>query len=171
MGTSRSVGELVGKIDRYGRAIPRANRKAVTAASMRYKEQALRSVERDTGDRRMSNLGRFKLGAGFEVSGDVDARAVLKPRPMGAWAILDSGTVPHAITPGARSRRRGRGRSRRANTGKRALKFPNGEFAASAYHPGSPGKRTFREVPAKAKAAAMRSFRRSHSAALVDVFR
>lgn len=171
MGTSRSTAQLVGKIDRYANAIPKANRKAVTAATMRYKERALQNVEADTGgDRRMSNLGRLRLGAGFELSGDVDARALLRPRPIGAWALLDSGSIPHTITPGSRIRSRGRGRTRLANTRKRALKFGD-QYAARVEHPGSSGKGTFRKVPTQAKQAAMRSFRRSHAASLVDVFR
>lgn len=165
MGTSRSTDELVGKIVLYGSALARANRKAVSSATLRYKEQALRSVTADTGgDRIMSNFksGRVRMGAGYRLVGDLNAKAFLGPRPYGVWALLDGGSVPHRVTP----KRRGR----RVADRRKALRIGSG-YAAYAEHPGSKGKRTFRNVPRQAERAAKRSFQRSHHQALLDVFK
>lgn len=165
MGTSTSTAQLVGKIDRYAKSFGKANRAGVSAAALRYKEQALRNLDADTGgDRRMSNFrsGRVKMGAGYRLYGYEDAKAVLKPRPYGVWALLDGGSAPHRIAP--------KGRGRRVADRRKALKFGTG-YAAYADHPGSTGKRTFRNVPRQAEPAAKRSFQRSHHQALLDVFK
>lgn len=193
MGTSRNTAQLVGKIERYAYAMGQANRAGTSAAALRYKEQALRNARKDTGgDLKLSNMaaGRFglgkkapKLGARYRLFGYVNAKAVVNPYPMGQWALIDAGSAPHRITPFRYKRKRGGGMRVAEKTalakgggGRKALTIPgagrDGEgFAAYADHPGTTGKRTFRNVPMQAKQAAMRSFRRSHQEALLKAFK
>lgn len=193
MGTSRNTAQLVGKIDRYAKSFGKANRAGVSAAALRYKEQALRNATKDTGgDRKLSGIeaGRFglarkapKLGASYKLFGYVNAKAVLNPYPYGMWSLLDGGAPAHIIRPFRYKRRRGgkqsaaeRGAYSRGGGARKALTVPGAGrdgsgFAAYVEHPGSPAKRTFRNVPRQAERAAKRSFQRSHHQALLDVFK
>jgi hypothetical protein len=174
MGTSRNVGELTDKFERYAFLFGNANRRAVQAATQVYKEKLLDNARRDSGgdlrlSRWRSRLGAVsqspKLGAGYEVFGFDNAKAVLRPRPYGIWALLEGGAAPHRITPFryVRGRRRGEGNS--------ALKFPNGSFAAYADHPGTAGKRTFTEAARFGEPGAKRVFAEAHRRALLEVFK
>ncbi len=174
MGTSRNVAELGEKFQRYAFVFGNANRKGVQAAAQVYKERLLISADSDTGgDRRLSRwrsrLGAVsqspKLGAGYEVFGFDNAKAVLRPRPYGIWALLEGGAKPHRIAPFryARGRRKGEGNS--------ALKFPNGSFAAFVNHPGTQGKRTFSNAVPVAEPGAKRVFAEAHRRGLLEVFK
>lgn len=174
MGTSRNVGELADKFERYAFVFGNANRKGVQAAAQVYKNRLLENAERDTGgDRRLSRwrsrLGVVaespRLNAGYELFGFENAKAVLRPRPYGIWALLEGGAKPHRIAPFkyARGRRRGEGTS--------ALKFPNGSFAAYAEHPGTQGKRTFSEAVPVSAPGAKRVFAEAHRRGLLEVFK
>lgn len=169
MGTSRNVAQLVEKLERYGLVVGRANREAVSGAAWTYKQRLLRAAERDTGgDRRLSQWRTRngsttpspKLGAGYELFGYENAKAVLRPRPYGIWSLLEGGASPHRIRP-----RSGRGAKRKV------LSFPGGGFAAYADHPGTPPKRTFTEATAGAEPAAMRVFAEAHRRSLLETFK
>ena len=133
MATTNSAFEFGQKIINYGDTITKVNKTAVIAAAVVYKTSALASGARFTGgDLRFSRWkGRQgpKMGAGFEVTGTVQATAILKAKPFGIWWLLEDGAQAHVITP--KSKRRGRAK---------ALHIGSGDaFAASANHPGRRG--------------------------------
>lgn len=174
MGTSRNVAELGEKFERYAFVFGNANRKGVQAAAQVYKDRLLSNADRDTGgDRRLSRwrsrLGNVsqspKLGAGYELFGFDNAKAVLRPRPYGIWALLEGGAKPHKIAPFQykRGRRRGEGNS--------ALKFSNGSFAAYVNHPGTAPQRTFSDAVPPATPGAKRVFAEAHRRGLLEVFK
>ena len=169
MGTSKSGKELATKLQRYGRVSGQANRKAVSAAALVYKESTLASAAADVGgDLRLSHWGwqptkgayrAPKLGAYYDVKGYEHATALLKPKPIGLWVFLEAGAKPHKIAI------RTRGRSRR-----KALKFVGGGFAASVNHPGVKGRHTWRRGLEVGTRPAMRQFELAHQRALLDSF-
>lgn len=176
MGTSNSAAELAGKFSTYALVFGNANRTAVQAATQVYKDRLLDNARRDTGgDLRLSRWRRRygasgtgqspKLGAGYDVFGTLNAKAVLRPRPYGIWALLEGGTVPHTIKPFryARGRRRGEGNS--------ALKFADGNFAAGVQHPGTRPKNTFTDAARAGEPGAKRVFAEAHRRALLEVFK
>jgi hypothetical protein len=176
MGTSRNATELAGKFSAYALAFGNANRSAVQAATQVYKDRLLDNARRDTGgDLRLSRWRRRygasgtgvspKLGAGYEVFGTLNAKSVLRPRPYGIWALLEGGAAPHVIKPFryVRGRRKGEGNS--------ALKFPNGDFAASVSHPGTNALNTFSDATRTAEPEAKRVFAKAHRRGLLEVFK
>lgn len=90
-------------------------------------------------DSRMSGVGGrgAKIGARYDVRGERNPTAII--RATGPAHLIERDTEPHEIRP---RRRRGRGRA----TQRRALRFANGGFAASAIHPGTRGKRPFEKA-------------------------
>jgi hypothetical protein len=176
MGTSNSAAELAGKFSTYALAFGNANRTAVQAATQVYKDRLLDNARRDTGgDLRLSRWRRRygasgtgvspKLGAGYDIFGTLNAKAVLRPRPYGIWALLEGGTVAHTIKPFryARGRRRGEGNS--------ALKFSDGNFAGAVQHPGTSPKNTFSDATRSAEPGAKRVFAEAHRRGLLEVFK
>lgn len=128
MGSSQSVGELVGKFNRLAGALT-DTAKARTAVGMAGKT-AFTTAAAAKG-----------VGApGSKVSAAVKARFDLKPdgvlvRYTGPAHLLDARTKPHRIGPRAR---RGRGR---------AILTPAGP-RAGANHPGTPGLHFARDAKA-----------------------
>jgi len=121
------------RIINYGEAIANANKTAVTAAAMVYKGSVLASGAKFTGgDLRFSRWkGKQgpRLGAGFEVTGGINASAILKAKPFGVWWLLEQGSPPHVMTP--KSKRR---------AGAKALHMGSGPtFYARVNHPGRKG--------------------------------
>lgn len=180
MGTSQNTAQLVGKIEKYAYSLGKANRNGVSAAALRYKEQLLRNAEKVAGpDRRLSNWkARYglkkaaspRLNAGYKLFGYTDAKAYVKPSPYGIWSMLEGGAKAHIIRPFryVRGRRKGEGNS--------ALAFPGAGqdgrgFATFAEHPGTKPTFLFTSAAKIAEPSAVRSFQRSHHAALLDVFR
>lgn len=182
MGTSNSAAELAGKFSTYALAFGNANRTAVQAATQVYKDRLLDNARRDTGgDLRLSRWRRRygasgtgvspKLGAGYDIFGTLNAKAVLRPRPYGIWALLEGGTgergggTAYVIKPFryVRGRRKGEGNS--------ALKFPDGGFAASATHRGVAPKNTFSDATRSAEPGAKRVFAEAHRRGLLEVFK
>jgi hypothetical protein len=182
MGTSRNATELAGKFSAYALAFGNANRSAVQAATQVYKDRLLDNARRDTGgDLRLSRWRRRygasgtgvspKLGAGYEVFGTLNAKSVLRPRPYGIWALLEGGAgergggTEYVIKPFryVRGRRKGEGNS--------ALKFPNGDFAASVTHRGVAPKNTFSDATRTAEPGAKRVFAEAHRRGLLEVFK
>ena len=112
MGTSKDADELSAKMVAAGAGIIGLSRQTVTAAAVVYKESVLAQARSASGgDMRLSRWGRqaggLKLGAGFNVQGNTSAVAVLTPRPMGPWKVVEAGHGP------ARFKRRPGGRGRK----------------------------------------------------------
>lgn len=115
MGTSRSGADLSKKLVNYAKGAPAANRRAVGAAAMQFKDAVLDAAERDLGHhpsppRHFSRWGKavgegqrkgLQVGAGYDVKGSANAVALLKARPQGPWKVLEYGAKPHPLVPGA----------------------------------------------------------------------
>lgn len=192
MGTSHSVPEFAAKIAAGGVAIAAANRQAVTAAAQAAKVVTLQTAVPDTGgDLRLSRWGKngVRLNVGYEVAATSPDYAVARvsPRPLGVWRVLNDGSKPHPIVPGAKrgSRRAGRvavgfgptlpagsiaeGRSFRGSM--RVLSFGPGQVAAYATHPGSKGKNTWTRGVETARPLATRTYQIRHQQALLTAFK
>jgi hypothetical protein len=112
MGESKNVDELNAKLVAAGATVVGLGRQTVTAAALVYKGSVLAQARvASGGDMRLSRWGRqaggLKLGAGFNVQGNTSAVAVLTPRPMGPWKVVEAGHGP------ARFKRRKGGRGRK----------------------------------------------------------
>lgn len=128
MGKSSSVAELVGKIDKYSNAIPKANRATVTNAAQAGKAVMLAGAAK-SGLTPGSSLPRKnrsgkpgpKWGVRYTIKGDREPSAVLKYVGPVHW--IDQGTKPHLIVP----------RNARARMGRISKKSgPNASQAAMA---------------------------------------
>ena len=117
MGTSRSGADLAKKLTAVSKDLGRANRQAVSAAAMQYKDELLDNAERDLDSRNPSPKRSFsrwgkdnkgmagsrkalQVGAGYDLRGYTNAVAKLKARPQGPWKVLEYGAKPHNIIPG-----------------------------------------------------------------------
>lgn len=104
MSTAYTVKDLVDNVAAYGKVVTGTNREAVTAAADVYKDSVLTQGRMDSGgDLRLSRWGRngLKLNAGYDVDGrGTKAEAIIKPRPMGPWKVLEYGAAKHPIIPG-----------------------------------------------------------------------
>jgi hypothetical protein len=170
MGTSTSGKELANKLQKAARASGKANRQAVSAAALVYKEATLASAATDTGgDLRMSHWGWSpvkgnyrapRLGAYYDVKGFENATALLRPKPIGLWVYLEGGAKPHPIKV------RTRGRNRR-----KALALAGGGFAAAVNHPGTRGKKTWSRGLKAGEQPALRAFKLAHQRSLLESFR
>lgn len=117
MGTSKSGAQLSKKLQGYAKDAGRANRQAVSAAAMQYKDELLDAAERDLDSRNPSPKRSFsrwgkdnkgmpgdrkalQVGAGYDLRGYANAVAKLKARPQGPWKVLEYGAKPHNIIPG-----------------------------------------------------------------------
>jgi hypothetical protein len=115
MGTSKSGADLSKKLVRYAGGVPAANRRAVGAAAMQFKNAVLDAADRDLArhsspPRHFSRWGKavgegkrkgLKVGAGYDVKGSANAVALLKARPQGPWKVLEYGAKSHPLVPGA----------------------------------------------------------------------
>ena len=166
MGTSRSGAELAMKLQKVAQAQGKANRKAVSAAALVYKESVLATGAEDIGgDMRLSHWGwngktyrQPKLGAGYDVKGYERAVALLRARPQGLWKFLEIGAQPHPIALRKRNKKRG-------------LKMQGGMYARSVQHPGVRGRRTWSRGVAAGQAPAMRAYKLSMQRSLLNEFR
>ena len=166
MGTSHSGAELAVKFQKVARAQGTANRKAVSAAALVYKETILETAAGDIGsDMRLSHWGwngktyrQPKFGAGYDVKGYERAVALLRARPQGMWKFLEIGAQPHRIALRKRNKRRG-------------LKMQAGGFASEVQHPGVRGRRTWSRGVAAGQAPAMRMYKLTQQRALLNEFR
>jgi hypothetical protein len=95
---------LAKRLPAVGAALVKNNQDATKRAAMAYKAAALKQGSKDSGgDLRLSRWGKrgVKLGVGFDVEGSGGtAKAVVAPRPMGPWKVLEYGAAPHLIVPG-----------------------------------------------------------------------
>jgi hypothetical protein len=169
MGESKSPEQLGLKLAAAATAIATANRKAVSRAALVYKDRLIAASVSDTGgDRRLSRWkargGTVKpsprLGAGYDIKGNENAVAIVRPRPYGIWALLEGGAVAHPIKPYRRGKAKGGG-----------LAFPDGNVRRAVEHPGTQGKRTFTKAKAGAQGPAMRVFAAVHRKSLLEVFK
>jgi hypothetical protein len=118
MGTSKSGADLAKKLTAVSKDLGRANRQAVSAAAMQYKDELLDNAERDLDSRNPSPKRSFsrwgkdnkgmagsrkalQVSAGYDLRGYTNAVAKLKARPQGPWKVLEYGAKPHPIVPGA----------------------------------------------------------------------
>ncbi len=202
MGTSRNATELAHKLDAAGRAVIGENRAAVSAAAGVYKDSVLTQARVDSGgDLRLSHFGRngTKLGAGYDVDGDVHATAKLTPRPMGPWKVLEYGAKPHVIVAGL-SRRQGqalalfdflaggrgaidisevastaRGNRNNKNSGRRRQRSSaltiGSNFRPYVHHPGTRAKRTWSQGVARGTDGAKSAYSRTQRDGLAKVFK
>lgn len=201
MGTSRNAAELAHKMDLAAKRIVGENRDAVAAAADVYKDSVLTQGRLDTGgDQRLSRWGRrgIKLGAGYDVNGDVVATAKMAPRPMGPWKVLEYGAKPHVIVAGltrrqgqalamfafmaggrgefdlgalsamATGNRNNRGGSRRRQRAKALTIGQN--FRPFVNHPGTAGKETWSKGVARGTEGATRAYKRTQLMGLTKVF-
>lgn len=152
MGTSRTFGQLSGKLVGFSAVLPTANGRAIGKAALALTQSARASIAAGSGgDSYLSNVGSgARVGARYDVqsSGDT-ATAVV--RGTGALHLLDNPTGPHRITA---KLSKGRSQASRAafynalfggGSGygsARPLRTPYGP-RYSVMHPGTRGKRTF----------------------------
>lgn len=205
MGTSNSAKELSEKLVAVGHGVTAANRNAVTAAAAAYKDSTLAAGRSDSGgDLRLSRWGRkgLRLNVGYDVDGNgPEASAVIKPRPMGPWKVLEYGAKPHLIVPGLTRRQAqaltlfsvmaGKGgdlgdfdigalastaRGNRNNRGGRRRRpvkalITPKGFRAYARHPGTKPKRTWTRGVAKGTESAKRAYQREQVSTIVKAMR
>jgi hypothetical protein len=203
MGTSKNVDEFAKKIVAGGKSVVE-NRDAVAASADAYKAAVLVQGRKDSGgDLRLSRWGKngIRLNAGYELKGNVNASAVLTPRPAGPWRVLEDGAREHLIVPGL-TRRQGRAltlfsvmagqggsldgydvgalaataRGNRNNRGGRRRKprkplVIGGEPYAYAKHPGTKGKKTWSKGLERGDKSAPVAYRRAQAEGLLKVFR
>ncbi len=162
MGESNSVEMFATKIIAGGVAIGAANRPAVSNAALAAKKVTLAVATPDTGgDLRLPRWGRrgLRLNVGYEITSPSasTSRAVVRPRPIGPWAVLEDGADPHVIAPRPRGKRK-------------ALRVGDG-FAARTNHPGSAGKKTWTKGVRSARPAATKAYQAVQHDALLKAFR
>jgi hypothetical protein len=150
------------RIINYGEAIANANKTAVTAAAMVYKGSILASGAKFTGgDLRFSRWkGKQgpRLGAGFEVTGKINASALIQAKPMGIWKVLEFGSPAHVMTP--KSKRR---------AGAKALHMGSGPlFYARVNHPGRKGTNAWTLGSKAGEPGAMQAYKRTQILALAE---
>jgi hypothetical protein len=201
VGKSNNAAQLAYKLDAAGRAIVGENRDAVAAAADVFKDSVLTQGRMDSGgDLRLSRWGKrgVKLGAGYDVDGQVKATATLKARPQGVWKVLEYGAKPHVIVAGltrrqgqalalfsfmaggrgefdlgelssmATGNRNNRGGSRRRQRARALTIGPN--FRPFVNHPGTEGKRTWSKGVAKGQDGATLAYKRTQALGLAKVF-
>lgn len=165
MGKSSSVAELVGKIDKYSNAIPKANRATVSSAAQAGKAIMLAGAQ-SSGLRVGGSLPRKnragnpgpKWGVRYTLKGDREPSALLAYKGPVHW--IDQGTDAHPIRP------RTRGRNRR-----RALKVGAYGFAASVNHPGTHARPFWQDTKKRVIAGTVKTAESTHSRALMQAFR
>lgn len=203
MGVSKSPTELVAKLEQTAAVIGGENRGAVAAAAQAYKAATVAAGTRDSGgDLRLSRWGRrggLKLSVGYDLDGaGAVVSAIVKPRPLGPWKVLEYGSRPHVIAAGLSRRQgqalqlfavmaggrgdydlgaltsiaRGNRNNRRTRTGKRgsqALKI-GGDFRPYARHPGSAPKHTWSDGFRAGSKPALAVYRSKQFTAVAKVF-
>ena len=162
MATTNNGFEFGQKIINYGDTLSKVNKTAVIAAAVVYKTSALASGAKFTGgDLRFSRWkGKQspRLGAGFEVTGTVQATAILKAKPFGIWWFLEDGSRDHDIAP--KSKRRGSAK---------ALHFGGGDaFAAHVHVEGRKGTNAWSLGIKAGTEPAIQAYKRTQIIALAE---
>lgn len=138
---ARSVADFVGSIRGAAEGIGTSNRAALEVVAAAAKVTLLAAPGAPKFLRGVGTKGA-KTGVGYSVYGQTNAFASVKWR--GPAHLVNNPTAPHYVIP------------RR----KRALKFPNGEFAMVVEHPGTKGKHFFEVGREVVKRTAPEIFRR-----------
>lgn len=100
-------GGVIAKVDALRRDLDgRGLRSIVSAVANDGKGDVREITTLDLGpDRRMSNWGRFRFDAGYDVTSDHTAE--IKPRPAAPWEVLDRGRKGgHKVPKGRRRLKR-----------------------------------------------------------------
>lgn len=136
---SSSVDDLANRLVSGGRAITRANRVGVEKACLAGKNVMLSSMTAALGGNRLSGVGRngAKVGVRYTVVGYQNPVGIIKY--TGPVHLANSGTRPHEILP--RSRQTTAKGNRRRGSARALSPAGNPWAAASADHPGTPGKK------------------------------
>lgn len=158
---SRTPQELVAKLERSATAVQRAQRQGVEAAAFAATtvvraSMAAKGVPSGTVLRGVGRRGA-RVSARYDVKGAENATALVSMR--GPAHLVENPTKPHVIAarrrPGVRTRRRGA----------RALALPDG-FATQVQHPGTSGKRFWRDAMPEARRVAPEAYRLKQTTAL-----
>lgn len=154
MGTSRGVSDLAAKLNRAATAIARADKTAVERTALKIKRAAEVERNRAVGsDGRMSNVGRSgaRLGVRYDLRAGQNPSAVV--RATGPWQLVENNTRSHLVT--SRYARGTRARRSRAGLfgpqqpgalrgGRRAVILTPWGYRRYARHPGTRGKRPWK---------------------------
>ncbi len=114
---------FAGKMATLAASMPKLATVGTEAVAFEFKKVALAQAP--------SRIAGKKLNVVYKIFGanTPNVHAIVEAVPRGLWSMVESGTKPHMIYP----------RDRDGVWGQ-ALKFPDGNFAASAPHPGTRGK-------------------------------
>lgn len=130
---SQAGNDLSQRFTKMAAAIEKGNRVTLNAALRVAKAEHVKVINDDSGDGRMSGVGRngAKVGARYDVAKGTGADVSGKVSKTGPVHLLANPTKAHAIP-----RQRARGR-------RRVLAIPGIGVRASANHPGTKGKDTW----------------------------
>lgn len=155
MGVSTSPAQLAAKLERFAKDVV-DTRKPLAAAAFAAKK-AFIAANSDVVGHQIPHRSRGRVNVRYDLRGSA---AVV--RYTGAAHLVLNPTKPHRIEPG-RTRT-----GRRRRNPKRALTI-NGDFAASATHPGTTGKDPgARRAKAAAAVVAPNAY---HKAGVIDPLR
>lgn len=132
------------RITKIATAVKAGERETLLKAGLAGKDEHVKRIRRDSGDMRLSGVGRngARVNARFDVKSDrVEFKAT------GPLHFLANPMSPHRIEP------KKRGRSRR-----KALAIPGVGIRAWASHPGTPGKDTWGKATPDARKAVSEEF-------------
>jgi hypothetical protein len=128
---TRDLHDLARSVAALPDALQRGQKAGVNKSALHVTRAIRGNIRAVTGDNRLSGVGRrgARVGARYNVKGTVNPTALITA--VGPLHLIERDTRPHDVAP----RKRG---------GRKALKFANGTFAASAHASGgSKGKRPF----------------------------
>jgi hypothetical protein len=141
--TTNNVAQLSAKLAKLGDACGKASKVAVSAGALRAKKVIEAERAKAVPSGRLRNVGKSggKLGVRYTLIGG-DLKPVAIVRATGPWQIIEGDTKRHTIGP--------KGTRRRAASGRRAVRMPDGSFRRTVVHPGTKGKHPFRKGVEKA---------------------
>ncbi len=158
MGTSNSVAEFVGKIDKAGKALANARRDTVNDAALAGKRIIEGSIRGVVPDMRLSGMRNAKVGVRYDIKGTQNPTALM--RATGPLHIVENSTGAHTIP-------RSGGRRRR----KRKTLLIGGSWRRSVEHPGTAGQRPFAKGKALAEPVMRTIIQKRLTRTLTEVFR
>lgn len=132
MGTSRTAGELAFKIGRAADQLERAQRTMTERAALVMTTAIRSELTADTGDGRMSGVGRrgARVSAGFDVFGSRNPVAMIRPR--GPAHLISNATSSRYVTSRhGRGSRAGRARALGGTASRGARRNRAGELVAA----------------------------------------
>lgn len=198
MGTSDNAAEFGAKMIKTGEKLVEVNTAATAAAAQVYKDAVIASGRAATGgDGQLSRWGKDRTKVGYKGGVKLNARyqikgkggtteAVLLAVPMGVWKVVEYGSSPHPIVPGATKKMRQGAQlmslmtgadtagalagARKGSKKRRVMVWGNGNFAAYTRHPGTKGKKAWSTGIAKGTPGAVNAYKRQQVAALASIF-